>query len=570
MLKELRIKNYAIIDELNIDFKSGLNILTGETGAGKSIIIESLGLILGERASDESIRSGEDSAAVEAVYDISRIKNIKEKLSESGIETEDNEIIIRRQISRSGKNRSYINNSAVNLSLLKDIGDMLVDIHGQHEHQTLLHPENHSIVLDLFGNILPLREKCRENYSNLQNLQREVNELINKERERVQKIDLLNFQKEEIDKAELNTDEDEELKREKNLTQNAERLHRYATESYDILYSSEGSVTEKLNTVITAIGELSRIDSSTEKILNDGREVLFQIEDLASRIRDYSDKIEFNPNRLSEIDDRLAEITALKRKYGANIEDILNYRKKIDEDLEILSKSQERMDRLTTEIEKLKKEMEDTLMKLAREREKASDRFESMIEKELKELKMEKVRFKVNFSYEDDDSSFIKYKEKSVKLFPEGIGKIEFFFSPNIGEDLKPLSKIASGGELSRVMLSIKNILTNKDSIPVLIFDEVDAGIGGGVAEVVGEKLKKVSKGRQVFCITHLPQIASRADTHFQIAKKTSNGRTITSIKELKGEERVEEIARMAGGKIITDTVRRHAEEMIMKGDKIN
>ena len=566
MLKELRIKNYAIIDELSIDFKAGLNILTGETGAGKSIIIESLGLILGERASDESIRSGEDSAAVEAVYDISKIKNIKEKLSESGIETENNELIIRRQISRSGKNRSYINNSAVNLSLLKDIGDMLVDIHGQHEHQTLLHPENHSIVLDLFGNTLPFREKCRENYSNLQNLQREVNELINKERERVQKIDLLNFQKEEIDKAELNTDEDEELKREKNLIQNAERLHRYATESYDILYSSEGSVTEKLNTVITAIGELSRIDSSTEKILNDGREVLFQIEDLASRIRDYSDKIEFNPNRLSEIDDRLAEITALKRKYGANIEDILNYRKKIDEDLEILSKSQERMDRLTTEIEKLKKEMEDTLMKLAREREKASDRFESMIEKELKELKMEKVRFKVEFFYEEDDSSFIKYKGKPVKFFPEGIGKIEFFFSPNIGEDLKPLSKIASGGELSRVMLSIKNILTNKDSIPVLIFDEVDAGIGGGVAEVVGEKLKKVSKNRQVFCITHLPQIASRADAHFQITKKTFSGRTITVVKELLGEERVEEIARMAGGKVITDTVRRHAEEMIMKG----
>ncbi|HBA26769.1 MAG TPA: DNA repair protein RecN, partial [Nitrospinae bacterium] len=230
----------------------------------------------------------------------------------------------------------------------------------------------------------------------------------------------------------------------------------------------------------------------------------------------------------------------------------------------------ERMDGLSAEIEKLKKEMEDVSMELAKEREKAADRFESMIEKELKELKMEKVRFKVNFSYEEDDTSFIKYKGKSVKLFPEGIGKIEFFFSPNIGEDLKPLSKIASGGELSRVMLSIKNILTNKDSIPVLIFDEVDAGIGGGVAEIVGEKLKKVSKGRQVFCITHLPQIASRADTHFQIAKKTSNNRTITSIKELKGEERVEEIARMAGGKVITDTARKHAEEMIMKCSKIS
>ncbi|HAP66662.1 MAG TPA: DNA repair protein RecN [Nitrospinae bacterium] len=570
MLKELRIKNYAIIDELSIDFKAGLNILTGETGAGKSIIIESLGLILGERASDESIRSGEDSASVEAVYDISRVKNIKEKLSESGIETENNELIIRRQISRSGKNRSYINDSAVNLSLLKDIGDMLVDIHGQHEHQTLLHPENHSIVLDLFGNTLPFREKCRENYSNLQNLQREVNELINKERERVQKIDLLNFQKEEIDKAELKIGEDDDLKNEKNLLQNAERLHRYATESYEALYSTEGSVVEKLNSVITNITEINKIDSSAGKILDDGKEALFEIEDIASRIRDYTGKIEFNPDRLSEIDDRLAEITALKRKYGTNIEDVLTYRKKIDEDLEILSKSQERMDGLSAEIEKLKKEMEDVSMELAKEREKAADRFESMIEKELKELKMEKVRFKVNFSYEEDDTSFIKYKGKSVKLFPEGIGKIEFFFSPNIGEDLKPLSKIASGGELSRVMLSIKNILTNKDSIPVLIFDEVDAGIGGGVAEIVGEKLKKVSKGRQVFCITHLPQIASRADTHFQIAKKTSNNRTITSIKELKGEERVEEIARMAGGKVITDTARKHAEEMIMKCSKIS
>lgn len=582
MLKELRIKNYAIIDELNLDFKPGLNILTGETGAGKSIIIESLGLILGERASDESIRSGEDSAVVEAVFDISQIKKIREILAKSGIETEDDEIIIKRQISRSGKNRSYINGNAINLSSLKDIGNMLVDVHGQHEHQTLLYPENHSTVLDLFGNTFHLREKCREIYSNLQNLQMEMNELINKERERVQRIDLLNFQKEEIDKAELNTGEDEELKREKNLIQNAERIHRYAVESYDILYSSEASVTEKLNTVITAIGELNKIDSSTEKFLNDGREVLFQIEDLAARIRDYTDKIEFNPNRLSEIDDRLAEITALKRKYGTNIEDILNYRKKIDDELSILSKNQERMDGLSAEIEMLKKDLENIATGLASEREKAADRFESMIEKELKELKMEKVRFKVNFFYESPPSSppseggavrggiFLNYKGKPVRVFPEGIGKIEFFFSPNIGEDLKPLSKIASGGELSRVMLSIKNILTNKDSIPVLIFDEVDAGIGGGVAEIVGEKLKKVSKNRQVFCITHLPQIASRADAHFQITKKAFSGRTITVVNELLGEDRVEEIARMAGGKVITDTVRRHAEEMIMKGGEIN
>ncbi|MBI3813815.1 MAG: DNA repair protein RecN [Nitrospinae bacterium] len=604
MLKELRIKNYAIIDELNIEFKPGLNILTGETGAGKSIIIESLGLILGERASDEMIRSGEDSAAIEAVFDISKMKRIKDTLLESGIEPEDEELIIRRQVSRSGKNRSYINGNAINLTGLKNIGDMLVDIHGQHEHQTLLHPENHCAVLDSFGNTEPLREKCRESYQRLQSLQREMDELINKERERVQRIDLLTFQREEIDKAELSLGEDDELKKEKNLLQNAEKLHQKAVEAYDILYSSDGSVTEKINTIIGAITEINKIDSTMERVLESGKGVLFQIEDIALNIRDYMEKIEFNPDRLSGIDDRLAEISSLKRKYGSTIEDILKYRKQLDDDLITLSRSQERMDVLSAEIENLKKNLEKLSIDLAEGREKAAGRFESQMEKELKELKMDKVRFKVNFLYEPTPSPpplrpplsppseggaglpllrsiatgsgegkggtagggiFINYKGKPVRLFPEGIGKIEFFFSPNIGEDLKPLSKIASGGEISRVMLSIKNILASADSIPVMVFDEVDAGIGGGVAEVVGEKLKKVSKGRQVFCITHLPQIASRADAHFQITKKVSSGRTVTSVREISAEDRVEEIARMAGGKIITAAVRRHAEEMLNK-----
>lgn len=567
MLKELRIKNYAIIDELNIEFKPGLNILTGETGAGKSIIIESLGLILGERASDEMIRSGEDSAQIEAVFDISKMKRIKETLLESGIEQEDEELIIRRQVSRSGKNRSYVNGNIINLSGLKNIGDMLVDIHGQHEHQTLLHPENHCAVLDSFGDTEQLKDKCREGYQNFKNLQREMDDLINKERERIQRIDLLTFQREEIDKAELKPGEDGELKKEKNLLQNAEKLHQKATEAYDILYSSDGAVTEKLNAVITDISEINKIDSTMERVLENGRGVLFQVEDIALKIRDYMEKIEFNPNRLSEIDDRLAEISSLKRKYGSTIEDILKYRKQLDDDLLTLSRSQERKDTLSAEIESLKKELEKLYIELAEKREKAAEKFESQMEKELKELKMDKVRFNVNFSYEGDDSSFVKYKGKPVKIFPEGIGKIEFFFSPNIGEDLKPLSKIASGGEISRVMLSIKNILAFADSIPVMVFDEVDAGIGGGVAEVVGEKLKKVSKGRQVFCITHLPQIASRADAHFQITKNVSGGRTVTSVREISADDRVEEIARMAGGKVITEAARRHAEEMIKKGE---
>ncbi|MEK6589382.1 MAG: DNA repair protein RecN [Nitrospinota bacterium] len=573
MLKELHLKNYAIIDELNIDFKPGLNMLTGETGAGKSIIIDALGLVLGERASDECIRSGEDSATIEAVFDISdqfynKTKTIKirESLMKSGIEAEENEIIIRRQVSRSGKNRSYVNGNVINLSGLKDIGDMLVDIHGQHEHQTLLHHENHYAVLDSFGNTVVLREKCREHYVRLKSLQMEVNELINKERERMQRIDMLNFQKDEIDKADLKTDEEEYLKKEKNLFQNAERLHRYAIETYDILYSSDRSVIEKLNTAITGITEINRIDSTTENILKDVREVLFQIEDIASRIRDYREKIEFNPERLSEIDDRLAEISSLKRKYGSGIEEILKYRKDIEIEFINISKSQERLEGLTTEIENLKRELKKLSIDLASERERTAEQFESQMEKELRELKMDKVRFRVDFSYEIDDSSYIQYKGKNVRLFPEGIDRIEFFFSSNIGEDLKPLSKIASGGELSRVMLAIKNILTTTDSIPILVFDEVDAGIGGGVAEVVGEKLKKVSKNHQVFCITHLPQIASHGDVHFQITKKTSAGRAVVSIKELRGEDRVNEIARMTGGKVITEAAKRHAEEMIKKG----
>lgn len=566
MLKELRIKNYAVIDELNIEFKRGLNIMTGETGAGKSIIIESLGLILGDKVSDEIIRSGEDSATVEAVIDVSNIKKAGEILKDSGIEIDEDDLIIRRQVSRSGRNKNYINGNAVNLSTLRSIGNMLVDIHGQHEHQTLLYPENHCAVLDSFGNTEPLRELLRENYLKFLNLQREISALINKERERMQRIDLLNFQKDEIDKAGLKVGEDEELKKEKNLLQNAERLHQCARGVYELLYSAEGSVVEKLNAALANISEIAGIDSEMWKISEDVKAELFQIEDVALKMRDYTEKIEFNPDRLTEIEDRLAEISSLKRKYGATIDEILKCRIEADEELANLSHSQERMDELTAEIETIKEKLQRLSIELAVEREKAANSFESRMEKELKELMMEKVKFRVNFSYETDDNSFINYKGKPVKLFPEGIGRTEFFFSPNIGEDLKPLSKIASGGELSRVMLSIKNILTAKDSIPILIFDEVDTGIGGGVADVVGEKLKKVSRNRQVFCITHLPQIASCADAHFQITKIISSDRTAVSIKELVGKDRVNEIARMSGGRVITEATRRHAEEMVMKG----
>ncbi|MFV1952104.1 MAG: DNA repair protein RecN [Nitrospinota bacterium] len=569
MLQELHIRNVAIIDEIGVEFCPGLNILTGETGAGKSIIIGALGLILGEKTDVSVIRTGEDSAYVEAMFDLSKEDGIRKKIEELGIDMSDGEMIIKRTIFCSGKGRSYINGNMITLSILREIGNSLVDIHGQHDHQRLLHPENHVWLLDSYAGITHLRKKFSEMFISLQDMTKELEKLVRKERESIQREDLILFQITEIDNANLLPEKEEGLKRERDILLNAERLYSVTRKGYDLLYSSEGSIIERLNEVIKDITGIVEIDNSLKISVEEGRSAIFQLEDIASGLRDYSENIEADPERLGQIEDRLSETDRLKRKYGQSIKEILDFRKKIETELQDISHSAERNKKLQSGIKDIKERLKDLAIKLTRKREDAAKRLQSDIVRELHELNMAGVIFRVNFTYETDEKGFVEYEGKMVRLNPYGIGSIEFRFSPNPGEEEKSLSKIASGGELSRVMLAIKNILSKLDNVPTLIFDEVDSGIGGQVADMVGIKLKNISKARQVFCITHLPGIASRAETHFRIEKEIVNKRTQTKIKKLNIDERIEEIARMLGGKAITKTTREHAREILMKNENI-
>ena len=569
MLQELHIKNFAIIDEIGVEFNPGLNILTGETGAGKSIIIGALGLILGEKTDVSLIRTGEDSAYVEAMFDLSREEDIRKKIEGLGIDISDGEMIIKRTISSSGKGKSYINGNMITLSILREIGNTLVDIHGQHDHQRLLQPENQVGLLDSYAGITHLRKKFTEMFLSLQDMTKELENLAQRERESIQKGDLIRFQIREIDNANLIPEEEEKLKRQREILLNAERLYSVSRNGYDLLYSSEGSIIERLNDIIKDITRIVEIDNSLKKSIEEGQSVIFQLEDIASGLRDYSEKIEADPERLSQIEDRISEIDSLKRKYGSTMEEVLDFRKEIETELQDISSSGERIKKLQSDIKDLKQRLRDLAIEITGKREEAAKRLQYDIVRELHELNMTGVRFRVNFTYESDEKGFIEYEGKRVRLNHHGIGNIEFLFSPNLGEKEKPLSKIASGGELSRVMLAIKNILSKQDNVLTLIFDEVDSGIGGKVADMVGIKLKNISEGRQVFCITHLPQIASRADAHFSIEKGIVKERIQTEIKKLNIDERIEEIARMLGGKVITKTTRTHAKEMIMKMVKI-
>ena len=563
MLKELRTKNFAIIDFLDVTFEDGLLIFTGETGAGKSIIIEALSLALGSRVSPDDLRSGEESGYVETLFDCSGLGAVKTKLEEYGIENEGEELILKRVFSSSGKSKSYINNSLVTLSALNEIGKRLVDIHGQHQHQTLLYPENHIDIIDAYGKLLEKRNRLGQDFFTYHERKKELEKLSTDERERAQREDLVRFQMKEIDEADLKEEKDSKLKEEKNILLNSELLFENTRECYDLIYSSEGSVIEKLGKIIQTFHKMAGIDPALKDTLKDGEGSMVQLEELSRTLLDYEKSLEFNPERLQEIDDRLDLINTLKRKYGSTIDDVLRLREELDKELDTIVHFDERIQ----EIEKELKDLEDLLRKNALElsgkRAEIAKKIESEVKKELKELGMGSIRFQVGFSFFPDGEGFIECDGKKVGLKDKGIDNVEFLFSSNVGEELKPLSKIASGGELSRMMLALKGILSRSDNIPVMVFDEVDAGIGGRIAEIVGLKLKKISRGYQVFCITHLPQIASQGDSHFKVTKEVVSKRTVARIKELEKKEKIEEIARMSGGKEITETTRKYAKELL-------
>jgi DNA repair protein RecN (Recombination protein N) len=543
MLRELRIKNLAIIDDLKVRFEQGLNVLTGETGAGKSIIVDSLSLALGSRAQSDLIRSGEKEAVIQAYFEVGGDK----ELPDLGIDISDG-LIIRRSLSVSGKSRAYMNDTMVSLQSLSEVGRSLVDIHGQHEHQSLLSVDKHRLLLDSYGKLQGERGEVESFYREVQALKREETDLRQKMKERAHKLDLLRFQINEIDSSALKAGEKEELIEGRIILSNLNRLNELAETAYSMLYGSEGSCVEKLSYIISKVKEMSSIDHSVSDTLNMLESALPLIEDASLSLRGYRDKHDLEPERLVEIEDRLDLIKKLEKKYGEGIEDIIRYREEAEKELKGLELVDERLDSIEAEL-KIKEEMLlSSAISLSEKRKKIAKIIEERVKNELKELAFDHAEFVIDI------------KQEAVSFY--GVDRVEFLFSANPGEPPKPLVKIASGGELSRVMLALKSILADFDSISVLIFDEVDAGIGGKTAESVGKKLKALSDRRQVLCTTHLPQIASQGDFHLKTEKGQKGERVYVEVKELSGRARLNEIARMLSGKI-TEVSLRHAKELI-------
>ncbi len=564
MLKELNIKNFAIIDQLRVEFTPGLNAFTGETGAGKSIVVDALNLALGERANADLIRTGCQEAVVEADFELDSrsLKDVSALLAEQGIELQANEdLIVRRVLSSSGKNKVYINGSLANLTALAALGAVLADIHGQHEHQSLLAIERQMEMLDSFGDLDSLREEVAGIYARLMDVRKELAKLETGERDRAQREDILRFQKNEIDAAMLKPGEDLELANMQKVLANSERLAALCTMVDEALYSSDDSVVTMLIKSINGLKDIIEIDKKLTGAIDLCESARAQIEEAARELSSYNSGMEFDSERLEQVGDRLDLIHKLKKKYGNTIEEILEFGARAGVELDRMERSIEEIERLKSEIQAIKFGLTDKVNELTRKRGTAAKDLEKKVEAELAHLGMKKTTFTLKITQEPGGDTLDGHK-----IDPRGADRVEFLISPNPGEESKPLAKIASGGELSRVMLALKSILVEADRIPTVVFDEVDAGIGGAVAEEVGKKLKRIAAKRQVFCITHLPQIASMADSHYGVSKSVKKDRTSTEVRLLEQKERVDEIARMLGGKIITEATIKHAEEMMERG----
>ncbi len=555
MLRYLRIKSLATIEELELELEPGFTILTGETGAGKSIIIDALKLLLGEKASPDMIRTGKDEASVEAVFQVEDLNFFPEEIIE-GLEKE---ILIQRIISSTGTSKSYLNGLLTPLKKLKEIGDRLVDIYGQNDHIFLLDTANHLKFLDAFAEALELREKVRQQSQRLRNMLREKADLENRKKERLQRLDFINFQINEIEAAGLKAGEEDELRQERSILKNSEKIAISVNSIIDLTYESEDSLISGLKRVQSLVTELSGYFPELETSAAQINEFSIYLRELVNNLLDLRDRYAPSPERLEEIESRLSLLERLKKKYGSTLEEVLDYLNKIKVEKEELEKSEEKLAELENEINRefeLYQKLSSELSAIRREKARS---LEKMLEKELTQLAMPKVRVATEFrgmtpSLEDLNS-----------IRETGFEEVEFLFSPNPGEELRPLRKIASGGELSRLMLAFKALGKEGETGKTLIFDEIDAGIGGQTATSVARKLQQLSKCHQVLCITHLPQIASAARTHLRVEKKTEKDRTFTLVKKLSEKERPEEIARLISGTRLTEASLQMARELLQQ-----
>ncbi|MBP9042735.1 MAG: DNA repair protein RecN [Spirochaetes bacterium] len=564
MLLELRIKNFVIIDSLNISFTKGLNILSGETGAGKSILIDALSGVLGEKLSTDMIRTGFDKATLEAVFDISSLGPVQSILQDSGIDIEDDQLILRREIFANGKGRCFANSVQITVAKLKEIADSLVDIHGQNEHQTIINIARHRELLDSFGNLQNDVAKVKDVYDRLYNIRNKLNSFEIDEREKARRIEFNSFAIKEIESASLKPGEEEELKNESNLLANAEKIFKEVNEASQWL-SGEGGAIQSLKKAEISLSKIADIDPNVSSLLDKIREALYSLEDSSSEIKSYKRNIDFSPERINEVESRLNLIQGLKKKYGNTIEEILQYAEKAKSEIEAINSSDEEIESLKVAEKKTVKEAKELALALSEKRKAAAARLEELVMNELKDLGMAGAVFKISIKREVSPDGDIENENNRYVLYPHGMDRVEFMLSANEGEDLRQLRKVASGGEMSRIMLAIKNVIQAADIVDTLIFDEVDAGISGKTAEIVGRKLKNLSKNRQVLLITHLPQIAAMSDTHFLVQKGKADGRVTTVVKQLPPKDKIREVARMLAGEEITELSIKHAEEMIEK-----
>ena len=571
MLAELSIKNFAIIESLSLSFEKGLTVLTGETGAGKSIIIDAIHLLIGGRGSAEFVRYGEAKAEIEGLFLLEQDDHpCYNKCAELGIDISDGMIVLRREITESGKSICRINGKLVTIATLREVGATLVDIHGQHEHQELLDESKHLRLLDEYGGerIREALEEYGALYAAYERVKRQLQKLNENEQQMAHRLDLLTFQLDEIQKAQLQPDEDEQLMEERRKIVNFQKIYEALQSSYEALYGEQRGL-DWIGLAMNHLDHVSDLDASLKQAQEVVSNCYYLLEEVAHQLRGQLDGLEYDPLRLDEIESRLNEINHLKRKYGKTVRDILEYAAKVEEEIETIQHRDDHIHKLQAELQSITADLLVEAKHIGELRMQYAKQLIDNIHQELKDLYMEKTTFDVVFrkrqgAYDDPLADGVP-----VKLHASGIDEVEFYISTNPGEPLKPLAKVASGGELSRIMLALKSIFSKHQGVTSIIFDEVDTGVSGRVAQAIAEKIYRVARHSQVLCISHLPQVAAMADTHLFIAKETVDGRTKTTVEALNEEEKINEISRMISGVEITQLTKQHAHELLQLAEKI-
>ena len=546
MLRYLRVRNFALIDRLELHFENGFNLLSGETGAGKSLIVDALGLLAGSKASSEAIRTGESRATVEAVFDTGD-SGLSEELDRLGLDTEGPEVIIKREISNDGRNRVYINNQPSSLSALKELAPLLLDIHGQHEQQTLLDPASQLTLIDAFAGAEDLASKVRLLDGEIQKAEARLAELDADRVRKIERLDLLTFQRDEIQKTNPKAGEADAARQHLDVLRHTNKLLDAATRGYEALYDSETSVSAVLAQTQRALRDAAQYDKRLESLAGQSELARIQIQEIAHGLRDYASRVEADPQELERLQSRLSELEKLHRKYGP---DLLAHLDRVNGEMDSIGLVETEKVAINKELVALREHYDKTAATLSKKRKAASKKLEAQVVRELQSLAMPNVRFEVRWS-------------DVIPGRARGIDRAELLLSANPGEELRPLEKIASGGELSRVMLALRTVLVVDESAKTLVFDEVDAGIGGKAAETVGQKLKELSAKYQILCVTHLAQIAAFAGHQYRIEKHVLDGRSVTRVDHLAGDARVEELARMMSGSRVTEAARQHVKELL-------